>query len=332
MVVIKLNLRKLARAGRAFRKLDGAGLVRFAGGVGKGARSAAGKLKSPRVARHVRRVTTSVRDIARNVDPGAAAVLARRAAESAKSVVTRLDPRDVTEAVRRVADTAESGVSGKGGKRSKGGRRVERFATSALARIGPERAAQVADEAVRVLKELVVKLDPDRVAGLAGEIFAAAKSANSRKTRFRVFGLLASIVKETSRAFKSVAGNLSMRDVAVVALVVLTTAPELLVALGVSAAVIRVMVSLAGVLVELFPDRKGAGGIGAEGRPTGLPEPEGELADGSRPGFVRQNRAKVADKRWHSATCALESRVPRGAEQPGQLTGGLYSSEERRSA
>ena len=177
VVVIKLNLRKLARAGRAFRKLDGAGLVRFAGG----------------------------------------------------------------------------------------------------ARIGPERAAQVADEAVRVLKELVVKLDPDRVAGLAGEIFAAAKSANSRKTRFRVFGLLASIVKETSRAFKSVAGNLSMRDVAIVALVVLTTAPELLVALGVSAAVIRVMVSLAGVLVELFPDRKGAGGIGAEGRPTGLPEPEGEL-------------------------------------------------------
>ena len=277
VVVIKLNLRKLARAGRAFRKLDGAGLVRFAGGVGKGASSASGKLKSPRVARHVRRVTTSVRDIARNVDPGAAAVLARRAVESAKSVVTRLDPRDVTEAVRRVADTAESGVGGKGGKRSKGGRRVERLARSGVARIGPERAAQVADEAVRVLKELVVKLDPDRVAGLAGEIFAAAKSANSRKTRFRVFGLLASIVKETSRAFKSVAGNLSMRDVAVVALVVLTTAPELLVALGVSAAVIRVMVSLAGVLVELFPDRKGAGGIGAEGRPTGLPEPEGEL-------------------------------------------------------
>ena len=90
-------------------------------------------------------------------------------------------------------------------------------------------------------------------------------------------GLLASIVKETGRAFKSVAGNLSMRDVAVVALIVLTTAPELLVALGVGAGVIRVMISLAGVLVELFPDKKSAGGIGAEGRPPGLPEPEGEL-------------------------------------------------------
>ena len=64
-----------------------------------------------------------------------------------------------------------------------------------------------------------------------------------------------------------------MRDVAVVALIVLTTAPELLVALGVGAGVIRVMVPLAGV----FLDKKSAGGIGAEGRPTGLPEPEGEL-------------------------------------------------------
>ena len=36
-------------------------------------------------------------------------------------------------------------------------------------------------------------------------------------------------------------------------------------------------VPLAGVFVELFQDRKGAGGIGAEGRPTGLPEPAGEL-------------------------------------------------------
>ena len=70
-------------------------------------------------------------------------------------------------------------------------------------------------------------------------------------------------------------------------LVVLTTTPELLVALGVGAGVIRVMVSLAGVLVELFPDKKGVGGIGAEGRPTGLPEPEGESADGSRSGLSR---------------------------------------------
>ena len=68
-----------------------------------------------------------------------------------------------------------------------------------------------------------------------------------------------------------------MRDVAVVALIVLTTAPELLVALGVGAGVIRVMTPLAGVFVELFLDKKSAGGIGAEGRPTGLPEPEGEL-------------------------------------------------------
>ena len=77
-------------------------------------------------------------------------------------------------------------------------------------------------------------LDPDQVGKVIGELVEAAKSANDRKGRLRVVGFLASLVREIVRALKGVAEDVEFRDVVVVVLVVLTTAPELLIAAGVS--------------------------------------------------------------------------------------------------
>ena len=76
------------------------------------------------------------------------------------------------------------------------------------------------------------------------------------KGRLRVVGFLASLVGEVGRALKSVAKDVERRDVVVVVLVVLTTAPELLIAAGVSVAALRVLTSLLSVLVQVLPDRR----------------------------------------------------------------------------
>ena len=112
-----------------------------------------------------------------------------------------------------------------------------------------------AAEATRALKRLVDGLDPDHVGRVIGELVAAARSANDKKGRLRVVGFLASLVREVGRALKGVAEGVEWRDVVVVLLVVLVTAPELLVAAGVSAAVVRVLTPLLEVLVEVLPDR-----------------------------------------------------------------------------
>ena len=69
-------------------------------------------------------------------------------------------------------------------------------------------------------------------------------------------GFLASLVGGVGRALESVAKDVEIRDVAVVVLVILATAPELLVAVGVSAAALRVLTPLIKVLVEVLPERK----------------------------------------------------------------------------
>ena len=84
----------------------------------------------------------------------------------------------------------------------------------------------------------------------------AARSANDRKGRLKVVGLLAGLVHEAAKALASVAKGIEARDVVVVALAVLTTAPELLIAAGVSATAIAVLTRLAVVLVRIFPERR----------------------------------------------------------------------------
>ena len=64
---------------------------------------------------------------------------------------------------------------------------------------------------------------------------------------------------EAARALKSVAKGVEWRDVVVVVLVVLTTAPELLVAAGVSVAAIRVLTPLLSILVQVLPEPSSTG-------------------------------------------------------------------------
>ena len=100
------------------------------------------------------------------------------------------------------------------------------------------------------------RLDPDQVGEVIGELVAAARSANDKKGRLRVVGFLASFVGEVGRALKSVAKDVKFREVVVVVLVVLATAPELLIAAGVSVAALRVLTLLLSVLVQVLPDRR----------------------------------------------------------------------------
>ena len=115
---------------------------------------------------------------------------------------------------------------------------------------------RIAAEATKALKRLLDGLDPDQVGELIGKLVAAARSANNKKGRLRVVGFLASLMGEVGRALKSVAKDVEWRDVVVVLLVVLTTAPELLVAAGVSVAALRVLTPLFSILVQVLGDRR----------------------------------------------------------------------------
>ena len=206
-VVVKLRPRKLARAIREFRRIGSADLDRLARGVARGAKGVGGRLGlvSPRRARSVRVVTTVLRRLVRNISPSVATRVARETTRLARTTVAKLDPRRVEDAVRRVAETVDSDGKGKKSRRS-GGTKRERIAKTAIAKIGPDRAVQLAAEATRALKRLVAGLDPDQVGEVIGEFVAAAKSANDKKGRLRVVGFLASLVDEAGgRALKSVA-------------------------------------------------------------------------------------------------------------------------------
>jgi len=254
-VVVKLHPRRLARAIREFRRISSADLARLAHGVGRGANAEDGRLGlvSRRAARSVRVVTTVLRRLVRNISPSVATRVARETTQLARTTIAKLDPRRVEDAVRRVAETIDLDGRGKKVKPSRG-TRFDRIARDAVAKIGPERAVKMAAEATRALKRLVDRLDPDQVGEVIGELVAAARSANDKKGRIRVAGFLASLVGEVGRALKSVARGVEWRDVVVVLLVVLTTAPELLIAAGVSVAVLRVLTPLLSILVQVLPD------------------------------------------------------------------------------
>lgn len=255
-VVVKLRPRRLARAIREFRRIGPADLARLANGVGPGAEDEDGRLGpvSPRKARRVRVVTTVLQRLVRNISPSVAARMARETIQLARTTIAKLDPRRVEDVVRRVAETIDLDGKGKKDRRS-GGTRLDRIARAAVAKIGPERAVKMAAEATRALKRLIARLDPDQVGEVVGQLVAAAKAANDKKGRLRVIGFLAAQAKEVGRALKGVAEGVEFRDVVVVVLVVLTTAPELLVAAGVSVAALRVLTSLLSILVEVLPDR-----------------------------------------------------------------------------
>ena len=259
-VVVKLRPRRLARAIREFRRIGSADLDRLARGVARGAKGVGGRLGlvSPRRARSVRVVTTVLRRLVRNISPSVATRVARETTRLARTTVAKLDPRRVEDAVRRVAETVDSDGKGKKNKGS-GGTKRERIAKTAIAKIGPDRAVKVAADATRALKRLVAGLDPDQVGEEIGKLVAAAKAANDRKGRLRVVGFLASLVGEAGRALKSVAKGVGWREVVVVVLVVLTTAPELLVAAGVSVAAIRVLTPLLSILVQMLPEPRPPG-------------------------------------------------------------------------
>ncbi len=259
-VVVKLRPRRLARAIREFRRIGSADLARLARAVGRGAKGAGGRLGlvSPRKARSVRVVTTVLRRLVRNISPSVATRVARETTQLARTTVAKLDPRRVEDAVRRVAETIDLDGNGKKNRRP-GGTKLDRTAKAAVAKIGPERAVKMAAEATRALKRLVARLDPDQVGEKIGELVAAARSANDKKGRIRVVGFLASLVDEVWRALKSVAKGVEWRDVIAVVLVVLTTAPKLLTAAGVSAAAIRVLTPLLSILVQVLPEPSSPG-------------------------------------------------------------------------
>ena len=201
------------------------------------------------MAKNVHRVTAAVRDIAKNFSPRTAQRLSADAIRSAQSVVAEIDPREVTAAVRRIAQGGGPVPPAAG---DDGG--IGKTARAAVRKLGRDRAVRVASEVKRVIKVVVARLDPDQVGKVAGEIVERAKSATGREARFRLFGLLANIWLETGRAFKKVFKTVEPRDVVVITLVVLATMPELLVALGVSAAVIKVVVTVAQGILRVLPD------------------------------------------------------------------------------
>ena len=211
-------------------------------------------LISPRKTRSVRVVTAALRKLVQDIDPSAATRVAREMTQLARTAVAKLDPRRVEDAVRHVAATIDMDGKGKVDKPGRG-TRFDRIAAAAVTKIGPERAVRMAAEATRALKRLVDRLDPDQVGKVIGELVAAARSANDKRGRIRVVGGLASLVGEGGRALKSISKDVECRDVVVVVLVVLTTAPELLIAAGVSVAAIRLLTSVLTVLVQVLPER-----------------------------------------------------------------------------
>ena len=193
-VVVKLHPRRLARAVREFRRIGSADLARLAHGVGRGAKSVGGRLSfiSPRKARSVRVVTATIRRLVQDIDPSAATRVARETARLARTTIANFDSRLVEDAVRRFVGTIDLDGKGKVDKPGRG-TRFDRIAKAAVATIGPERAVNMAAEATRALKRLLDRLDPDQVGELIKELVAAARSANDKKGRLRVFGFLASL-------------------------------------------------------------------------------------------------------------------------------------------
>ena len=210
---------------------------------------------SPRKARSVRVVTTTLRRLVQEIDPSAATRVARETTQLARTTIAKLDPRLVENAVRRFVATID--LDGKDNV-DKPGRdtRFDRMARAAVTKIGPERTVKMAAEATRTLKRLVDRLDPDQVGEVIKELVAAARSANDKRGRLRVVGFLASLVGEVGQALRRVAKDVEWRDVVVVVLVVLTTAPELLIAAGASVAAVRLLTSLLTVLVQVLPERE----------------------------------------------------------------------------
>ena len=257
-VVLKLNPRRLAKAVREFRRIGSADLARLAHGVGRGAKNVGGRLGSisPRKARSVRVVTTTIRRLVRDIDPGAATRVARETTQLARTTIARLDPRLVEGAVRRFVATIDE--PGRGTK-------LDRIVRAAVNKIGSERAVNIAAEVTRALKRVVHRLDPDQVGKVIGELLAAVRSANDRKGRFRVVGFLASLVAEVGQALKRVAKDVEWRDVVAVVLVVLTTAPKLLTAAGASGNAVRLLTSLFTVIVRVLPERGGGPTAGGHG-------------------------------------------------------------------
>ena len=217
-------------------------------------------------------VTTVLQRLVRNISSSVATRVARDTTQLARTTVAKLDPRRVEDAVRRVAKAIDlDGREKKDGP--PGGTKLDKIARAAVSKIGPERAVKMAAEATKALKRLVDQFDPDQVAEVVGKLVAAARSANDKKGRLRVVGFLASLVGEAGRALKSVAKGVEWRDVVVVVLVVLTTAPELLVAAGVSAAALRVLTPLLAALVQMLGDPRSSGM---------LPVPERQSTSGVR--------------------------------------------------
>ncbi|MCY4399799.1 MAG: hypothetical protein OXE96_10725 [Gemmatimonadetes bacterium] len=283
-VVVKLRLRRLATAIREFRRIGSADLARLAHGVGRGAKGVGGRIGriSPRDARSVRAVTSMLRSLVRNISPSVATHVAREMTQLARTTIAKLDPRRVEDAVRRFVETIDVDGKGKTDKPS-GGKRSDRMARAAVNKIGPERAETIAAEATRALRRLVDRLDPEQVGDVIRELVEAARSANDKKDRIRVVGFLASLVGEVGRALKSVAKDVEFRDVVVVVLVVLTTAPELLIAAGVSVAAIRVLTTLFTIFVQALPDRRSP--LSANTRETREDRAARERADRRRPNF-----------------------------------------------
>ena len=173
-VVVKLHPRRLAKAVREFRRIGSADLPRLASGVGRGVKNVGGRLSfiSPRKARSVRVVTTTIRRLVWDIDPSAATRVARETAQLARTAIAKLDPSLVEDAVRRFVATID-----KPGR----GTRLARVARIAVNKIGSERAVNVAAEVTRALKRLVDRLDPDQVGKVIGELVAAVKSANNKE-------------------------------------------------------------------------------------------------------------------------------------------------------
>jgi hypothetical protein len=239
----------LAGAVREFRRIGSADLAGLAHGVGRGAKNVGGRLSFIHAgkARSVRVVTTTIRRLVRDIDPSAATRVARQIARLARTTIAKLDPRLVEDAVRRFVATIDKPGRGTG---------LDRIAKAAVNKIGRERAVNMAAEVTRALRRLADRLDPDQVGEVIGELVAAARSANDKKGRLRVVGFLASLVAEVGKALKRVAKDVEWRDVVVVILVVLTTAPELLFAAGVSVAAVRLLTSLLRILAQVLPERK----------------------------------------------------------------------------
>ena len=260
-IAIKYDPRKLSRAVGALRELASVDVAGLAAATARGTKEVtrALKLPLPWVAKNVHQVTAAVRDIARNFSPRTAQRLSADAVRSAQSVVAEIDPREVTAAVRRIAQGGSPAPPAAGDDDG-----IGKTAREAVRNLGRDRAIRVASEVIRVIKVVVARLDPDQVGKVVGEIVERAKSATGRDARFRLFGLLANIWLETGRAFKKVSKTVEPLDVVVVILVVLATMPELLVALGVSAAVIKVVVTVAQGILRVLPDRE-ATNVASEG-------------------------------------------------------------------